>query len=165
MQQVRGKQGRFVHKSDADRQVRSIRATDSTWQTFGQYANELGMTRADLLEHLVLQWQQQRSSSQAVDPEPEKPTSIADPARAKPSARYYLQLSYRTKHRREEWYWDGSELVPKGFSHPSVRAKVYSSKSAAIGAAKKLQKHIDLFADRVKQPADLLSLKPVRVTW
>lgn len=54
--------------------------------------------------------------------------------------------------------------IPKGFRHPKHQAKVYGSKASALSAAKKLQKHVDQFADRVKQPAELLSLKPVRVT-
>jgi len=159
----------------------------------GKHAEAKGMTRADLLEQWVQQLEQNSSSqtSTAIEPEPlqsVEPEPELNPERIQPvkppqtskasksgstqhktvsthQTQYYLQLSYRTKHRQEQWYWDGSELIPKGFRHPKDQAKVYGSKASALSAAKKLQKHVDQFADRVKQPADLLSLQPVRVTW
>jgi hypothetical protein len=63
-------------------------------------------------------------------------------------SRYYLQLSYTTRHRREQWYWDGKELIPKPARHPSQYAKVYDSKAGAAIAAKRLQPHVERFADR-----------------
>jgi hypothetical protein len=47
--------GRFVNKSDADRHVWSIRATDRIWDEFGQAAAKQKITRADLLEIWVTQ--------------------------------------------------------------------------------------------------------------
>jgi hypothetical protein len=86
-------------------------------------------------------------------------------SQSKNKPHYYLQLSYARGARREQWYWDGAELIPKPARHPSHCAKVYTSKTGAVIAAKRLQIHVERFADRVKQPAELLSLKPVRVTW
>ena len=140
------------------------------------------MTRADLLEQLVRQLEQDGSSQlstviELVEPEPIQPVEPVQTSKASKSGStqqktvstrqtpYYLQLDYRKGSRQEQWYWDGSELVPKGFRHPKHQAKVYGSKASALAAAKKLQKHVDQFAERVKQPAELLSLKPVRVTW
>ena len=45
--------GRFIHKSDDYRRVRSIRVTDEIWEKFGEAALERGITRADLLEEIV----------------------------------------------------------------------------------------------------------------
>ena len=45
--------GQYVHKSDSDRQVRSIRVTDEIWADFGEMADLQGITRADLLEEIV----------------------------------------------------------------------------------------------------------------
>lgn len=45
--------GKFAAKSDSDRAVRSIRATDETWAIFGDRADEHDMTRADYLEALL----------------------------------------------------------------------------------------------------------------
>lgn len=50
MKQSKNELGHFAAKSDDDRKVRSIRATDETWETFGNWASERGITRADLLE-------------------------------------------------------------------------------------------------------------------
>jgi hypothetical protein len=166
----RGQQGQFIHKSDSDRQVRSLRATDWVWQAFGQYADEQGMTRADLLEQLVQQWQQNHAKPQSVlepvdpakTPQAIKSVSVKPPAK---QVRYYLQLSYTKGKRREQWYWNGSELIPKTHLPPKQQAKIYHSRATALSAAKKLQRHVDQFAYKVKQPAELLSLKPVRVTW
>lgn len=45
--------GRFAAKSDEERRVRSVRATDETWDKFGEMAESKGMTRADLLEAIA----------------------------------------------------------------------------------------------------------------
>jgi hypothetical protein len=45
--------GKFAVKGDGIRAVRSIRLTDSTWESLGEKANEHDMTRADFLEGLV----------------------------------------------------------------------------------------------------------------
>lgn len=47
--------GRFASKSDADRKVRSIRATDRVWDDFGFLADQRRITRADLLEEWIKQ--------------------------------------------------------------------------------------------------------------
>lgn len=44
--------GRFINKSADFRKVRSIRATDKIWNTFGEEAKQLSITRADLLEQI-----------------------------------------------------------------------------------------------------------------
>lgn len=49
----RNEQGKFIPKSDAERKVRSIRATDRTWDDFGFLADQRRITRADLLELLA----------------------------------------------------------------------------------------------------------------
>ena len=49
----RNSRGRFINKSDSDRQVRSIRVTDEIWEKFGKVAAQRGITRADLLEEIV----------------------------------------------------------------------------------------------------------------
>ena len=46
-------QGKFALKNETYRSVRSLRLTDATWEALGTQADSLGMTRADLLEHLV----------------------------------------------------------------------------------------------------------------
>lgn len=51
--QSRGDRGRFAPKSDENREVRSIRLTDSTWQKLGEVADLRCITRADLIEQLV----------------------------------------------------------------------------------------------------------------
>ena len=51
--QGRDDQGRFINKSESERKVRSIRATDSTWKAFGSIASQRGITRADLLEEMI----------------------------------------------------------------------------------------------------------------
>ena len=53
MKQEKDWHGRFIHKSDDYRQVRSIRMTDEIWQKFGKMALERSITRADLLEEIV----------------------------------------------------------------------------------------------------------------
>lgn len=85
----------------------------------------------------------------------------------KATAQYYLQLSYMSYHpqgqRKEQWYWDGSELVPKSYAYKE-KARIYHSKSAAQAAAKRLQPHVDRFADTVTSAIGA-KLQPVRVTW
>ncbi len=49
----RRKNGRFRSKSNTDRKVRSIRATDAAWESLGDIAESQNMTRADLMEHLL----------------------------------------------------------------------------------------------------------------
>ena len=51
--EFRGKGGRFAPKSESERKVRSIRATDHTWDDFGFEADKRRITRADLLERWV----------------------------------------------------------------------------------------------------------------
>lgn len=45
--------GKFALKNEEHRLVRSLRLTDSTWESLGVTAQSLEMTRADLLEQLV----------------------------------------------------------------------------------------------------------------
>lgn len=49
----RRKDGRFKAKSAEDRKVRSIRATDSAWESLGDLAEAQNMSRADLVEQLI----------------------------------------------------------------------------------------------------------------
>jgi len=49
----RRKDGKFKAKSTEDRKVRSIRATDSAWESLGDIAESQNMTRADLMETMV----------------------------------------------------------------------------------------------------------------
>ena len=51
--QSRDDQGRFINKSESERRVRSIRATDETWKIFGEIASQRSITRADLLEEMM----------------------------------------------------------------------------------------------------------------
>lgn len=53
MEQTRDDFGHFENKSNEPRVVRSIRATDSTWEKFGQIADSQTISRADLLEHII----------------------------------------------------------------------------------------------------------------
>ena len=55
MKRKRDIQGKFTLKNQDYRQVRSLRLTDSTWKELGIASECLGITRADLLENLVLQ--------------------------------------------------------------------------------------------------------------
>ncbi len=50
--QGRSKKGTFLNKSNSDRQVKSIRATEKIWNKFGEEAERLSITRADLLEKM-----------------------------------------------------------------------------------------------------------------
>jgi predicted DNA-binding ribbon-helix-helix protein len=52
-QQGRNEDGQFLSKSDENRQVRSIRLTDITWDTLGNSADKRSITRADLIEEWV----------------------------------------------------------------------------------------------------------------
>lgn len=45
--------GKFILKSETERHVRSIRATDRVWDDFGFLADSRRITRADLLEQWV----------------------------------------------------------------------------------------------------------------
>ena len=45
--------GKFQQKSEENREVRSLRATNQTWSKLGTYADRRHLTRADLLEELV----------------------------------------------------------------------------------------------------------------
>ncbi|NEQ78471.1 MAG: hypothetical protein F6K23_39075, partial [Okeania sp. SIO2C9] len=51
--QGRSNQGRFLSKSEENRQVRSMRLTDYVWQKLGEIASFKNLTRADLLEEFV----------------------------------------------------------------------------------------------------------------
>ena len=51
--QSRNQKGQFQNKSEAERKVRSIRATNDVWQKFGEIAIQQGITRADLLEEII----------------------------------------------------------------------------------------------------------------
>lgn len=53
MKRPKNELGHFVPKSEDDRKVRSIRATDEIWESLGQWADEQCITRADLLELIV----------------------------------------------------------------------------------------------------------------
>ena len=52
--QGRNKKGQFDSKSDSKRKVRTIRVTDKVWNEFGEMAVQRGITRADLLEQIVV---------------------------------------------------------------------------------------------------------------
>jgi len=52
-EQEKDDRGRFTSKSSSERKIRSIRATDETWNLLGDKAEENDMTRADFLEALV----------------------------------------------------------------------------------------------------------------
>ena len=53
VKQGRSEAGQFAAKSDAHRQVRSIRLTDATWQQLGEVAEARNLTRADLIEQIT----------------------------------------------------------------------------------------------------------------
>ena len=53
-QQSRNDLGKFLPKSDENRQVRSIRLTDATWNALGELASDRSITRADLIEEWFL---------------------------------------------------------------------------------------------------------------
>jgi hypothetical protein len=59
--QEKDDKGHFMRKSDSDRKIRSIRATDDTWNLLGNKAEENDMTRADFLEALAtgqIEWEE-----------------------------------------------------------------------------------------------------------
>ena len=148
--------------------------TDSIWEAFGKYAEERGLTRADWLEELIQAEEQHHVIAQPslkLQPVKESKKAVKRASVKRSSeVRYYLQLTYSVylstgKTRWMRWYWDGSDLIDKTSRHPSKYAKVYDSKAGALTAAKKLQRQVDNFCSEVRQPAGLLHLKPVRVTW
>jgi len=55
IKQGRNESGKFTSKSEDIRQVRSIRLTDSTWDTLGKLADQRSITRADLIEEWINQ--------------------------------------------------------------------------------------------------------------
>ena len=55
--QGRDRKGRFGSKSESERKVRSIRTTDEVWQKASDIAKELGITRADFYEQMILTYQ------------------------------------------------------------------------------------------------------------
>ena len=62
--------GRFAKKSNSERIVRSIRATNETWSLLGDKAEENDMTRADFLEALVNEevvWNEEKNVESEVD--------------------------------------------------------------------------------------------------
>lgn len=59
--------GKFILKSETERHVRSIRATERVWDDFGFLADSRRITRADLLE----QWVKAGEPSAHQNPEPE----------------------------------------------------------------------------------------------
>ena len=52
VQMQRDEYGKFVTKSGEHRAVRSLRLSDTTWSVMGEMAEELSLTRADLLEQM-----------------------------------------------------------------------------------------------------------------
>ncbi len=61
LEQEKNDKGQFIRKSDSERKIRSIRATDETWNLLGDKAEENDMTRADFLEALVtgqIEWEE-----------------------------------------------------------------------------------------------------------
>ena len=54
MSRVQGQNGKFIQRSDEPRLVRSIRLTDSTWQSLGKFADIKEITRADLIEDFII---------------------------------------------------------------------------------------------------------------
>ena len=53
IEQERNDDGRFAAKSDAVREVRSVRMTDGAWELLGDRADENDMSKADYLEGLL----------------------------------------------------------------------------------------------------------------
>lgn len=49
----RSKTGQFILKSETERSVKSVRATERVWDDFGFLADSRRITRADLLEQWV----------------------------------------------------------------------------------------------------------------
>lgn len=70
LEQEKDDRGRFTRKSDSDRKIRSIRATDETWNLLGEKAEENDMTRADFLEAIVtneVNWDDEEKSESDYD--------------------------------------------------------------------------------------------------
>lgn len=51
----RGEKGQFNLKGEERREVRSLRLTDSAWEKLGEMAEERCITRADLIEEVLIQ--------------------------------------------------------------------------------------------------------------
>ena len=64
--QIRNQKGQFQNKSETERKVCSIRATDDVWQKFGEIAKQQGITRADLLEEIIKNYRVLRSKNDQV---------------------------------------------------------------------------------------------------
>lgn len=62
--QSRGERGRFAPKSDENREVHSLRLTDTTWEKLGELAASRSITRSDLLE----EWVQTGGVEQSITP-------------------------------------------------------------------------------------------------
>lgn len=61
--------GKFAPKGNENRTVRSIRATDRTWNALEDKASEQDMTKADYLEALVsgeIEWESEDSEKEEV---------------------------------------------------------------------------------------------------
>jgi hypothetical protein len=54
MTRIRGDNGKFVQKSQEPRSVKSIRVTDSAWETLGHIADQQCITRGDLIEYFAI---------------------------------------------------------------------------------------------------------------
>lgn len=50
---MRSSEGKFIAKGDEIRQVRAIRLSDSTWEAFGQIADDCNCSKADFLEEVI----------------------------------------------------------------------------------------------------------------
>lgn len=69
-EQDRNEHGKFLAKGEVTRAVRSIRLTDSAWETLGDRADEQDMSRADYLEALTageVQWESNSDHSNQAD--------------------------------------------------------------------------------------------------
>jgi hypothetical protein len=50
MKRLRGERGTYQLKSNSKRAIRTLRVTNEAWEKFGELAEQVDMTRADLLE-------------------------------------------------------------------------------------------------------------------
>lgn len=64
MAKIRGEHGLFTQIGDEQRKVRSLRLTDSTWDTLGQIAEENEASRADLIEEFASTYYTDRNDTQ-----------------------------------------------------------------------------------------------------
>lgn len=64
MAKKRGDYGLFTRLGDEDRKVRSLRLTDTTWETLRQIAESKEATRADLIEELATTYYTASSNDQ-----------------------------------------------------------------------------------------------------